>query len=171
MDAAVHGATISPIYITSYSTGGAQTFTTLSAQGTKGTPLALGDMITMGGIGVRGYDGTAWSTNRGGFNLTTDGAWTTTSHGTQTVFKHTAPGSTAAPTERFRITSVGVGIATAGAPTAALDVNSNIIRLRGSKTPLSCTDTGNTGDICWDDKYVYVCVATNIWRRSATSTW
>ncbi|MCX6266644.1 MAG: hypothetical protein NTW16_04710 [Bacteroidetes bacterium] len=66
--------------------------------------------------------------------------------------------------------SGNVGIGTTNA-TAKLHVASDIIRIETPKTPASCTAAGNTGDICWDDKYVYVCVATNIWRRSATSTW
>ena len=56
-------------------------------------------------------------------------------------------------------------------PTAALDVNSDIFRLRTSKTPSSASDTGNQGDICWDSSYIYVCTATNTWKRSAIATW
>jgi hypothetical protein len=57
------------------------------------------------------------------------------------------------------------------APTAKLDVNSNLVRVRSSKTPASSSDTGNQGDICWDANYVYVCIATNSWKRAALSTW
>jgi len=67
-------------------------------------------------------------------------------------------------------TSGNVGIGT-NSPTAKLDVNSNVVRVRTTKTPASSTDTGNAGDICWDSNYVYVCVATNTWKRSAISTW
>lgn len=74
-------------------------------------------------------------------------------------------------TERVRIDSTGnLGIATAS-PTAMLDVNSNTVRVRTARTPASATATGNAGDICWDANYVYVCVATNTWKRSALSTW
>jgi hypothetical protein len=45
------------------------------------------------------------------------------------------------------------------------------IRVGTSKTPASATDTGNTGEICWDSSYIYVCVATNTWVRAALSTW
>ena len=73
--------------------------------------------------------------------------------------------------EVFRIDDGGkVGIGTA-TPTASLDVNSDILRLRTAKTPTSASDTGNAGDICWDADYVYVCVATNTWKRAAISTW
>ena len=65
----------------------------------------------------------------------------------------------------------GISPTSGSFPTTFLDIVGDKIRLRNSKTPSSCTAAGNTGDICWDDKYVYVCVATNIWRRSATSTW
>lgn len=39
------------------------------------------------------------------------------------------------------------------------------------KTPLSATDTGSTGDMCWDSDYIYVCTATNTWKRAALTTW
>lgn len=66
--------------------------------------------------------------------------------------------------------SGNVGIGTTS-PTAKLDVNSDIIRLRTAKTPASAGAAGNAGDICWDASYVYVCVATNTWKRSAIATW
>lgn len=73
--------------------------------------------------------------------------------------------------ERMRVNSSGnVGIGTSS-PTALLDVNADTIRVRTAKTPASATATGNAGDICWDSNYVYVCVATNTWKRSALSTW
>lgn len=40
-----------------------------------------------------------------------------------------------------------------------------------AKTPSSASDTGTTGTICWDSNYVYVCVATDTWKRSAIATW
>jgi hypothetical protein len=63
-----------------------------------------------------------------------------------------------------------VGIGTA-APTAKLDVSSDVFRLRTSKTPASASATGNAGDICWDSSYIYVCTATNTWKRVAIATW
>jgi len=63
-----------------------------------------------------------------------------------------------------------VGIST-NSSTAVLDINSDVFRLRTSKTPSSASDTGNQGDICWDSSYVYVCVATNTWKRAALNTW
>ena len=56
-------------------------------------------------------------------------------------------------------------------PTALVDVNDDIIRLRDSKTPASASATGNAGDICWDSSYIYVCIATDTWKRTAIATW
>jgi hypothetical protein len=40
-----------------------------------------------------------------------------------------------------------------------------------TSTPTSSTDTGTTGDIVWDSNYVYVCIATDTWKRFSISTW
>jgi len=63
-----------------------------------------------------------------------------------------------------------VGFGT-NSPTAAIDVDSDKIRVRTSKTPATSGAAGNAGDICWDTNYVYICVATNTWKRAAISTW
>jgi hypothetical protein len=73
--------------------------------------------------------------------------------------------------KRLIIDNTGnVGIGTAS-PTDLLDVNSNAIRVRTARTPLSMSDAGAQGEICWDSNYVYVCVATNTWRRAALASW
>lgn len=68
------------------------------------------------------------------------------------------------------LASGNVGIKTP-TPTAALDINSDILRLRTAKTPASAGATGNAGDICWDAEYIYVCVDTDTWKRTAITTW
>lgn len=67
-------------------------------------------------------------------------------------------------------TSGRVGIGTAS-PTAKLDVMGDKLRLRIAKTPSSANDTGNEGDMCWDTSYLYVCTATNTWKRISLNTW
>lgn len=54
---------------------------------------------------------------------------------------------------------------------ALLQVNGNRIRVGTAKTPASATDTGTAGEICWDASYIYVCTATNTWKRTAIATW
>ncbi len=66
-----------------------------------------------------------------------------------------------------------VGIGTTS-PTAALDVNGangyDQIRMRTSFTPTGTADTnGNTGDIAWDDSYVYIKTSVG-WKRTTLST-
>jgi hypothetical protein len=38
-------------------------------------------------------------------------------------------------------------------------------------TPSSASDTGVTGTVAWDASFVYVCTATNTWKRAAIATW
>jgi hypothetical protein len=52
----------------------------------------------------------------------------------------------------------------------AVDLNGNIIE-KVPTTPASATAAGVQGTICWDANYVYVCVATNTWKRSALGSW
>jgi hypothetical protein len=54
---------------------------------------------------------------------------------------------------------------------ALLQVNGNRVRIATAKTPASASDTGTTGEICWDADYIYVCTATNTWKRTAIATW
>lgn len=63
-----------------------------------------------------------------------------------------------------------VGIGTTS-PSAWLDVNSDTKRLRSTRTPASATAAGNQGDWCYDADYIYVCTATNTWKRVAIATW
>ena len=38
-------------------------------------------------------------------------------------------------------------------------------------TPASATATGTAGEVAWDANYIYICTATNTWKRVAISTW
>ncbi len=38
-------------------------------------------------------------------------------------------------------------------------------------TPVAASSNGVTGQIAYDTNYIYVCVATNTWRRASTSVW
>lgn len=40
-----------------------------------------------------------------------------------------------------------------------------------ASTPASAAATGTTGTIAWDASFIYVCVATNTWKRVAIATW
>lgn len=57
------------------------------------------------------------------------------------------------------------------APTAKMDINGDSMRLRTASTPASATAAGDAGTIKWDADHIYVCVATDTWKRAALSTW
>ena len=63
-----------------------------------------------------------------------------------------------------------IGIGTIS-PAIPLDVNGNAIRIRTASTPSSAGDFGVAGEIRWDANYIYVCIATDTWKRVAISTW
>jgi hypothetical protein len=56
-----------------------------------------------------------------------------------------------------------------GATTGRVKINGNLEI--NSKTPASASATGVVGEIAWDADYIYICTATNTWKRSAIVTW
>ena len=40
-----------------------------------------------------------------------------------------------------------------------------------TETPASASATGTAGQIAWDASYIYICTATNTWKRVAIATW
>ena len=47
----------------------------------------------------------------------------------------------------------------------------DVLNIATQKTIATATSTGTKGDICHDNDYIYVCIATNTWKRAAISTW
>lgn len=43
--------------------------------------------------------------------------------------------------------------------------------LIGTQTPASASATGTAGTVTWDSSYIYVCTASNTWKRAAIATW
>ena len=75
--------------------------------------------------------------------------------------------------ERARIDTSG-RLLVGGSPDsggALLQVFGDRIRIGTAKTPASASATGTAGEICWDASYIYVCTATNTWKRTAIATW
>ena len=67
--------------------------------------------------------------------------------------------------------STGLARFPQGARTAALEVEGDSLRVTQPRTPGSASDSGAAGQIAWDADYVYVCVATDTWKRAALSSW
>lgn len=51
-----------------------------------------------------------------------------------------------------------------------LTIWGDTIQLVTDRTPSSSTATGNKGEICKDESYIYVCVADNSWKRIGLSS-
>jgi hypothetical protein len=66
------------------------------------------------------------------------------------------------------LNDLGINVAS---PTKPLDIDGDTIRLRNNRTISAANDTGTKGEICWDDYYIYVCIATNTWRRASLAWW
>lgn len=57
--------------------------------------------------------------------------------------------------------------------------DSNLVTISGnrklvlatSQTPASASAAGTTGQVVWDSSFIYVCIATNIWKRVSITTW
>ena len=45
------------------------------------------------------------------------------------------------------------------------------LRIDTPDVPSTASSSGNKGEIAYDSDYIYVCVATNTWKRAALSTW
>lgn len=45
------------------------------------------------------------------------------------------------------------------------------LRLQTAAAPSSAADLGGAGEVRWDPSFLYVCTATNTWRRVALATW
>lgn len=52
-----------------------------------------------------------------------------------------------------------------------LAIVGDTMNIATSKTPASAGAACTQGDIVWDTNFIYVCVATNTWKRSAIATW
>ena len=55
--------------------------------------------------------------------------------------------------------------------TGKVILGTDVVNVSETKTPASAAATGTTGDIAWDADYIYVCTATDTWKRAAISTW
>jgi len=139
------------------------------SRGGIGVQTIVSNNDALGDVSFEGSDGTGFK-SAAAIRCEVDGTPGTDDMPGRLIFSTTSDRASS-PTERMRITSGGnVGIGTTS-PTALLDVNADTVRVRTARTPASASATGATGEICWDANYIYVCTATNTWKRTAISTW
>lgn len=134
--------------------------------------------IRIGAIVWSGRDNSATYANCATIDVYTAEAFTSTQHGAWMAFSTTTAGQPNR-TQRWVIQDTGHFIP---ADSNAYDLGntSRLIRdvylhsritLTNPTTPASATAAGVKGTIVWDSNYVYVCVATNTWKRTAITTW
>jgi len=68
-------------------------------------------------------------------------------------------------------TVIGVSSTTLTKVFGKLQTSGDSVQIDTAKTPSSAADTGVTGQIAWDANFIYVCTATNTWKRVAIATW
>jgi hypothetical protein len=81
--------------------------------------------------------------------------------------------------DTFKLTTVAGWDLTPSSGTTLLSITSagyvtfsgDRINVASTHTPANAGDTGVAGDVCWDSGYVYVCTASNTWKRAGIATW
>ena len=142
------------------------------------TMNAQGGTISCGQLTAGGLTYPTTNGNNGQV-LTSDGAgnvtWSTVSSGgggANVSISDTAPGGASAgdlwwesDTGRLKIRYQDTD------STQWVDTNPPLSPSLSSNAPASASATGTAGDIRYDSNYVYICVATNTWKRAALATW
>lgn len=111
-----------------------------------------------------------------GGNLTVSGTGTSSFAGVLSLTSATASTSTSTGAVVLSGASAGIGIAGAAwigglaNIAGALTVGGTVIHTL-SATPASAAAAGTVGTLSWDASFIYVCTATNTWKRSAIATW
>ena len=62
-------------------------------------------------------------------------------------------------------------VSASGKPTKAATVGSITGVISDVVAPALATSSGTTGQVAVDANYIYVCTATNTWKRVAITTW
>jgi hypothetical protein len=62
-------------------------------------------------------------------------------------------------------------VGTTATVASSLTLNGAIYAVGAEGTPASVSDTCTKGTIKWDSGFIYICTATDTWRRMALDTW
>jgi len=67
------------------------------------------------------------------------------------------------------ISSIGVNTGNISCQ-RTIEILGNLI-LQEPSVPATSNAAGAAGQITWDNNYIYICVATNTWKRASLATW
>ena len=126
-----------------------------ASRGTYSARTACLSADILGQLDFGGYTGAGTFINgKGAIRCITSENWSTTATGTQLEF-YTTANTTLTSTLRLTISNAGKAI-----------FASNAINITTAQSPATSAAAGATGDIAWDDTYLYVRQSTG-WRRIA----
>jgi len=155
--------------------GGATISGGLNVTGTTNT----GTLISTGYIGVTGNNKPASYATEGVYFGQTGGASKidiVSNNDSSINFMHTGSATPDAILQ-YNIGGGNLFIRVGGTPVQNITANANVtfysgvINLASQNTPANASAVGTTGNICHDADYIYVCTATNTWKRVAIATW
>lgn len=153
---------------------------TVNIDGT-GTRVTLKDMT------IYGAAGTSCTAQSGTSNLTLDNCFVTPYNNHNNSSGISVGSGCTVQVRNSRIVGTGTGKCVTGAGTL-IDEGGNTFTgtvdvttrkgttfgtplIHATKTPANASATGTAGEIAWDSSYIYVCTATNTWKRIAIATW
>jgi len=137
---------------------------------TTSTGITVGGALTAGGLTYPTVNGT------NGQVLTSDGAgnvaWGVGGGGGASVTISDTPPAASAGDLWWESDSGRLKIYYQDVDSAQwVDVAPPLAPALSSNAPATASSTGSAGDIRYDSGYVYVCVATDTWKRAALTTW
>ena len=168
---------------------------------TASTSTSSGALVVSGGVGVAGAIYAGGVTNatggvriensggtlvrfvlRNNYGATDEKAWVWDVDNEGSLFLRALTDAETGSTTILSLPRLGAG---AGVTSVSFNANvnhtfagavvanraSNAFRITTAQTPASASATGTAGTIAWDTSYIYVCTATNTWKRVAISTW
>jgi hypothetical protein len=139
-----------------------------SGSNTHGGDAVLSDGVQMGDVFWHGNDGAGFHETARIYCVS---AGTSNNNTPGKIRFATTPVGTYLTTDRMEIDETGLvtmydDLKVDGAATVAGDLT-----LSSPTVPATAASTGVTGTVAWDSGHVYVCVATDTWKRTAIATW
>ncbi len=84
-------------------------------------------------------------------------------------------GLTLANSAGTTVLTLGAGVGTGVTAAGGVNITGNLAvtgdTVIATETPASASATGTAGQIAWDASYIYICTATDTWKRVAIATW
>lgn len=141
------------------------------ARGTIDSASAVQSGDTLGGFAITGHNsGSMLTTGQAIIIGQASENWSASPayRGTRLLFYNTTNNASSVSLKMTleNTGSLGLGASPSISDGVGLHIAGKILRLATSKSPTS-GGTGNVGEICWDTSYLYVCTATNTWKRVA----